>query len=75
MRFIIKLFPEIMVKSKSWRERLGRILLKNIRKVFLNQGFKVRVRFEWDKIVVTLPDAPKDSVSRRCAPLASYPWY
>lgn len=73
MRFIIKLFPEIMVKSKSWRERLGRVLLQNVRKVFVSHGFKVRIRFEWDKLVVTFPDTPNTRYSQVVGLLQAIP--
>jgi thiamine biosynthesis protein ThiI len=35
MKFIIKLFPEITIKSKSVRQRMVKILQGNIRKVIM----------------------------------------
>ena len=50
--FIIKLFPEIVVKSKPVRTRMIRILTGNIRNVFQNSGIRVKVLGNWDRVFV-----------------------
>ncbi|RKF18584.1 tRNA 4-thiouridine(8) synthase ThiI [Alginatibacterium sediminis] len=53
MKFIVKLFPEITMKSKSVRKRFSKILQSNIRNVLHRYDEDIRVRLEWDRIVVT----------------------
>ena len=53
--FIVKLFPEIVVKSKPVRTRMIRILTGNIRNVFQNSGIKVKVLGNWDRVFVKVP--------------------
>ncbi|WP_416305056.1 tRNA uracil 4-sulfurtransferase ThiI [Neptunicella sp. SCSIO 80796] len=50
MKFIIKLHPEITIKSKSVRKRFTKILESNIRNIFKPYGFQVGVRNHWDKL-------------------------
>ena len=52
MKFIIKLFPEIMIKSDSVRKRLIKILTSNIRNVLLRETENVAVIRNWDFIEV-----------------------
>ncbi|TKB46867.1 tRNA 4-thiouridine(8) synthase ThiI [Ferrimonas sediminicola] len=53
MKFIVKLHPEIMIKSKSVRKRFGKLLESNIRNVLRRTDETVRVRFNWDHISAT----------------------
>lgn len=53
--FIIKLFPEIVVKSKPVRTRMIRILTGNIRNVFQNSGIRAKVLGNWDRVFVKVP--------------------
>ncbi len=53
MKFIIKLFPEITIKSKSVRQRMTKVLQGNVRNVLRRIDPLVRVRMDWDKLVVT----------------------
>ncbi len=53
MKFIIKLFPEITIKSKSVRQRMTKVLQGNVRNVLRRVDPLVRVRMDWDKLVVT----------------------
>ncbi|MGL5526715.1 MAG: tRNA uracil 4-sulfurtransferase ThiI, partial [Aeromonas veronii] len=50
MKFIIKLFPEITIKSKSVRQRFIKILQGNIRNVLRRFDDDARVRMDWDKL-------------------------
>ncbi|QLB20317.1 tRNA 4-thiouridine(8) synthase ThiI [Vespertiliibacter pulmonis] len=52
MKFIIKLFPEIMIKSDSVRKRFIKILTSNIRNVLLRETENVSVVRHWDFIEV-----------------------
>lgn len=52
MKFIIKLFPEIMIKSESVRKRFIKILTSNIRNVLLRETEDVAVVRHWDFIEV-----------------------
>lgn len=53
MKFIIKLFPEITIKSKSVRQRMIKVLQGSIRVVLQRIDESVSVRNEWDKLIVT----------------------
>ncbi|WP_026973000.1 tRNA uracil 4-sulfurtransferase ThiI [Aliagarivorans marinus] len=52
-KFIVKLFPEITMKSKSVRKRFSKILQSNIRNVLSNLEMDIRVKLEWDRLIVT----------------------
>lgn len=61
MKFIIKLFPEITIKSKSVRQRMVKVLQGNIRNVLQKVDETVTVRNDWDKLVVSSKnDAPEN---------------
>jgi thiamine biosynthesis protein ThiI len=52
MKFIVKLFPEIMMKSKPVRRRFSKMLQGNIRNVLTRHDEDIKVILEWDKIIV-----------------------
>ncbi|WP_324681213.1 tRNA uracil 4-sulfurtransferase ThiI [Bibersteinia trehalosi] len=52
MKFIIKLFPEIMIKSDSVKKRFIKILTSNIRNVLLRETEEISVVRFWDCIEV-----------------------
>lgn len=52
MKFVIKLFPEIMIKSESVRKRFVKILTGNIRNVLNKYDDGVAVVKHWDYIEV-----------------------
>ncbi|MDH2927183.1 tRNA 4-thiouridine(8) synthase ThiI [Lonepinella koalarum] len=52
MKFIIKLFPEIMIKSDSVRKRFIKILTSNIRQVLSKHDDTLAVVRHWDFIEV-----------------------
>lgn len=52
MKFIIKLFPEIMIKSESVRKRFVKILTSNLRNVLTKYDETVTVVRHWDYIEV-----------------------
>ena len=55
MKFIIKLHPEINIKSRSVRQRMGKLLQGNIRNVLKHLDENVKIRSEWDKLIVRSP--------------------
>ncbi|MBI6527726.1 tRNA 4-thiouridine(8) synthase ThiI [Proteus vulgaris] len=59
MKFIIKLFPEITIKSQSVRIRFIKILTSNIRNVLNAIGDEITVVRNWDNIVVVSKDESK----------------
>lgn len=60
MLFLVKLFPEITIKSRPVRRRQTRQLRKNIRAVLVPLDSAIRVSGEWDSIEVeTSDDAPE----------------
>lgn len=54
MKFLVKLHPEMMVKSKSVRLRLTKMLAHNIRFTLRQIDENINVRQEWDALVVSL---------------------
>ncbi|OOF43278.1 tRNA 4-thiouridine(8) synthase ThiI [Rodentibacter trehalosifermentans] len=52
MKFIIKLFPEIMIKSESVRKRFAKILTSNIRNILQKYDEETAVVRHWDYIEV-----------------------
>ncbi|OON37542.1 tRNA 4-thiouridine(8) synthase ThiI [Izhakiella australiensis] len=69
MKFIIKLFPEITIKSQSVRLRFIKILTGNIRNVLKKFDEDVAVVRHWDHITVRVKtpgqeDAVRDALTR-----------
>ena len=62
MKFIVKLFPEIMMKSKPVRMRFTKMLETNIRNVLKNVDESAKVQRQWDKIMVMVPDDRADLI-------------
>jgi len=54
MKFVIKLFPEITIKSKPVRQRFVRQLRQNISEVLKREYEHIAVQGFWDKIEVSL---------------------
>lgn len=52
MRFLVKLHPEITIKSKDVRKRFIRLLESNIRLIFSQQDIAAAIQNQWDKINV-----------------------
>lgn len=62
MKFIIKLFPEIIMKSDSVRKRFVKILTGNIKNTLLPIDPNIVVVHHWDFIEVKSKDAMKRTV-------------
>ena len=56
MKYIIKLFPEILLKSKSVRNRMGLQLQRNLRRILKKVDGEIKVFRYWDKLEVICPD-------------------
>lgn len=57
MHFIIKVFPEIFVKSAPVRKRFIKHLRDNLRRLVAQVEVKVEVRSDWEKLEVLAPGA------------------
>lgn len=53
LKFIVKLHPEIAIKSKSVRKRFTKVLEKNIKMLLVRVDENVKVKNNWDNISVT----------------------
>ena len=51
LKFIVKLFPEITIKSKPVRRKFVSHLASNVRAVLKRVDPKVKVRQDWDRLV------------------------
>ncbi|MEI6860464.1 MAG: tRNA uracil 4-sulfurtransferase ThiI [Shewanella sp.] len=73
MKFIVKLFPEIMMKSKPVRMRFTKMLETNIRNVLKKVDEAAKVKREWDKIMVMVPSDRPDLIEAFGERLACIP--
>ena len=55
INFVIKLFPEITIKSAPVRKRMSRQLTENLRLLLKRLDPAARVQQDWDKLEVSLP--------------------
>lgn len=61
MHFVVKLFPEIIIKSAPVRKRFIKQLRENLRRLLKVQGCEAQVRSEWDKLeVLAAQPGPQD---------------
>lgn len=73
MKFIIKLHPEITIKSKSVRKRFTQLLELNIRSVFKQNELSVEVRNLWDKLILLVNPKAQDHVDEIIELLGNIP--
>lgn len=52
MKFIVKLFPEIIIKSKPVRKQFTRQLHSNLHAILKTVDPEIKVQRDWDKLVV-----------------------
>lgn len=52
MHFIVKVFPEIIIKSQPVRQRFIKQLRDNLRKMLSDLGVRIQVLRDWEKIEV-----------------------
>ncbi|MFE8070016.1 tRNA uracil 4-sulfurtransferase ThiI [Marinobacteraceae bacterium S3BR75-40.1] len=60
MNFLIKLFPEMTIKSKPVRKQQTRQLRQNIRRILVRLDERIAVTGRWDKLEVAVPDDVAD---------------
>ncbi|HBD12868.1 MAG TPA: tRNA 4-thiouridine(8) synthase ThiI [Porticoccaceae bacterium] len=60
MQFVIKLFPEIIIKSAPVRKRFIRQLRENLKRLLAEANCDADVRSEWDKIEVDIDDCGRE---------------
>ena len=56
MHFVVKLFPEITIKSAPVRKRMTKQLRNNLRKLLQSLDADIRVEMDWEKIEITGPE-------------------
>lgn len=56
MKFIVRLFPEISIKSRPVRNRLIKLLQQNIINVLKHHGFSAFIQSQWDKLIVDVDE-------------------
>lgn len=56
MTYLLKLHPEITIKSRSVRQHMTRCLASNVRNTLRQLEKGVRVKGGWDALLVSLPD-------------------
>jgi len=69
MKFIIKLFPEITIKSRPVRKMFIVQLRRNIKQTLLHYDIESKVQGNWDHVEVVIPDdsqelAAQDQLTR-----------
>lgn len=73
MKFVVKLYPEITIKSKSVRMRCIKLLEGNIRTVLRRVDPNVFVMRSWDRITLTLKDSALEHKEQMISRLACIP--
>lgn len=73
MHFIVKVFPEIIIKSPPVRKRFIKQLRDNLRKLLGDLGVAIDVQRDWEKIEVVAPGASDSIVSQVAVVLAHTP--
>ncbi len=54
MKFVIKLFPEITIKSTSVRKQMTKVLRQNLQNLFRRHSISADVQNRWDSLVVVV---------------------
>ena len=63
MHYIVRLFPEITIKSPPVRKRLTRQVRDNLRKLLRRVDDGIQVRRDWEKIDIWLPEGREDLIA------------
>ena len=64
MKFIVKLFPEIMVKGPSVKKRMVRQLSNNLRRLLDRIDKSIEIKYFWDKLEIKTDDQFIEGVRR-----------
>lgn len=73
MKFIVKLHPEITIKSASVRKRFTRLLESNIRTVFQHRNVDAAIKNSWDKLEVRARNDEPEHLDRLRIALTQIP--
>lgn len=57
MKFILRLFPEISIKSRPVRNRLIKLLTHNLTSIGQAHNFDIHVQAQWDKVIARFGDS------------------
>ncbi len=73
MHFIVKVFPEIIIKSPPVRKKFIKQLRDNLRLLLANLGVDIDVQRDWEKIEIRCPEADTQVTSQVADVLARTP--
>ncbi|HTF98119.1 MAG TPA: tRNA uracil 4-sulfurtransferase ThiI [Cellvibrio sp.] len=73
MHFIVKVFPEIIIKSPPVRKKFIKQLRDNLRVLLANVGVDVDVQRDWEKIEIRCPEADTQVTAQVADVLARTP--
>lgn len=73
MHFIVKVFPEIIIKSPPVRKRFIKQLRDNLRLLLANLGVDIDVQRDWEKIEIRCPEADAQVTAQVADVLARTP--
>lgn len=73
MHFIVKVFPEIIIKSPPVRKRFIKQLRDNLRKLLGDMGVAIDVQRDWEKIEIQAPGADQTTIAQVSTVLAHTP--
>ena len=73
MKFIVKLHPEITIKSSSVRKRFTRLLESNIRVVFKHRDVDAAIKNSWDKLEIRPRNQEPEHIERMRVALGNIP--
>jgi tRNA uracil 4-sulfurtransferase len=73
MHFIVKIFPEVIIKSTPVRRRFIKQLRDNLRALLSDLGVKIDVQRDWEKIEIRCPDADNKTTQQVADILAHTP--
>jgi len=71
MKFVIKLFPEITIKSTSVRKQMTKVLRRNLQNLFRRHELSADVQNRWDSLVVVV-NADDDASRRQSIQILSH---
>ena len=73
MHFIVKVFPEIIIKSAPVRKRFIRQLRDNLRHLLNPIDRAIKVQSDWEKIEIVAEGASKSVIAQTAKVLAHTP--
>lgn len=73
MHFIVKVFPEIIIKSPPVRKKFIKQLRDNLRVLLANLGVAIDVQRDWEKIEIRCPEADTQITAQVADVLARTP--